>query len=97
MICTALLRARDSFRTISRLFRRSLLLDTLGTCRRASCASENFDEGGLRRRFPSPLGFGFCPLNALLLGEDAKILLRGLLSYQLPVVLEEHFGGVAGL
>ena len=97
MICPALLRAGVSSRTISRLFRWSVLLDTLGTCRRASWASENFPEGGLRRSLPGPLGFTFGTLGALLLREDAEVFLCGLLGHELPVVLEEHLGGVPRL
>jgi len=45
---------------------------------------------------PYPL-LGTFTLGALLLGEDAEVFLSGLLGHELPVVLEEHLGGVACL
>ena len=97
MICPDLLRAGNSSRTKSKLFRRSVFLDTLGTCRRASCASENFDKVGLRRCPPGTSAFALGTLRPLLAGEDAEVFLRCLLGHQFPVVLEEHLGGIPSL
>lgn len=53
--------------------------------------------GGLRGGFPGTLAFALGTLGGLLLGENVEVILRSLLSHELPVVLEEHFGGVARL
>jgi len=48
--------------------------------------------GSLRRILPGTFAFA---LGAFLFGEDSEVFLCGLLGHELPVVLEEHLGGVA--